>query len=463
MKKTTKASASSSSDSDSEDEKPAKPTPQVSKPSPTKAANDDSDSSDSESDSDSDSTSENEEPKASQVKASKPSKASKSDSSSDSESEDSEDEKAKEKAKSTPSKSSSKAVPKQTSDSSESSDSDSDSESSSSVSPAKTTKVAPKTPLTKPSTPKKKAEESSSSEESDSDDSDSSSDSDVEMEDQTAPTSAKGVQQNLIENFIMFSFCNAGKRKAEDAPAPATKKVRVENDTAPTANGTEETKTIFVGRLSWNVDNDWLASEFAECGEVVSARVQMDRTSGKSRGFAYVTFSSSEAVEAALKLNGKEIDGRPVNIDKSIEKDRSVVREKRANAFGDSASEPSSVIFVGNLSFDATEDTLWEKFSEFGDIKSIRMPTDRETGRVKGFAYVEFADIEKAKEAHKGLSGAEIAGRSVRLDFSRPRDNNGGGRGGFGGGGFGGGRGGRGGFGGDRGGRGGGRVGPIPL
>lgn len=238
----------------------------------------------------------------------------------------------------------------------------------------------------------------------------------------------------------------------------------METDSAPAADGTEETKSIFVGRLSWNVDNDWLAQEFAECGEVVSARVQMDRTTGKSRGFGYVSFSTAEAVEAALKLNGKEIDGRPVNIDKSIEKDRSTTRERRANAFGDTPSEPSSVLFVGNLSFDATEDILWEKFSEYGDIKSIRMPTDRESGRPKGFAYVEFADIEKAKEALTGLAGEQIAGRSVRLDFSQPRDNSGGGRGGFGGrgggrGGFGGDRGGRGGFGGGRGGFGGDRGG----
>lgn len=256
------------------------------------------------------------------------------------------------------------------------------------------------------------------------------------------------------------------KRKAEDdAPQPA-KKAKVAD--AP-ASGESKTKTVFVGRLSWNVDNDWLASEFTECGEVESARVQMDRNTGKSRGFGYVTFTTAEAVEAALALTGKEIDGRPINVDRSIEKDQNTVREQRAKAFGDSASAPSSVIFVGNLSFDASEDILWEAFSEYGDIKSVRMPTDRETGRPKGFGYVEFSDIEAAKKAHEGLAGQEIAGRPIRVDYSQPRDDSAGfrgGRGGFGDrggrggrgggrGGFGGDRGGRGGFGGDRGGRGG--------
>ena len=224
-----------------------------------------------------------------------------------------------------------------------------------------------------------------------------------------------------------------GKRKAEDDASAPAKKVRIANgDAADTGNG--ETKTVFVGRLSWNVDNDWLAQEFAECGEVVSARVQMDRNTGKSRGFGYVTFATTEAVEAALKLNGKEIDGRPVNIDRSQERDPAAAREKRARTFGDTPSEPASVLFVGNLSFDSTEDGLWEVFGEYGEVKSVRLPTNPETGNPRGFGYVEYVDIESAKKAYEGLSGTEIGGRPVRLDYSQPRDNNGGGRGGRGGG-----------------------------
>lgn len=162
--------------------------------------------------------------------------------------------------------------------------------------------------------------------------------------------------------------------------------------------------------------------------------MQMDRNTGRSRGFGYVTFATTEGVEAALKLSGKEIDGRPINVDKSEEKDKSVVREKRAEKFGDNASEPSAVLFVGNLSFDTTEDGVWEVFGEHGEVKSVRLPTDRETGRPKGFGYVEYVDIDTAKKAFEGLSGTEIGGRAIRLDYSQPRDNNGGGRGGRGGG-----------------------------
>ena len=158
----------------------------------------------------------------------------------------------------------------------------------------------------------------------------------------------------------------------------------------------------------------------------------MDRNTGRSRGFGYVTFATTEAVEAALALNGKEIDGRAVNVDKSEQKDQSTVREKRAEKFGDTPSEPATTLFVGNLSFDTTEDGLWEVFGEYGEVKSVRLPTDRETGRPKGFGYVEYVDLESAKKAHEGLSGTEIGGRPVRLDYSQPRDSNGGNRGGRG-------------------------------
>jgi len=261
----------------------------------------------------------------------------------------------------------------------------------------------------------------------------------------------------------------AGKRKADDDSAAPAKKTKLENGTAaPAVHGEEEpSKTIFVGNVSWNVDNDRLSQEFSECGEVLDARVQLDRNTGRSRGFGYVTFATTEAVEAAIALNGtKEVDGRTLNIDRSTD-NKGGNREKRAQAFGDTRSATSNVLFVGNLSWDTTEDNVWEIFKEHGAVDSVRLPTDRETGKPKGYGYVEYSTVESAQAAIEALSGQEINGRNIRLDFSTPRDGNGGGggRGGFGDrggfGGRGGGRGGRGrgGFGGDRGGRGGGRGG----
>ncbi|KAI9466569.1 hypothetical protein BJY52DRAFT_829 [Lactarius psammicola] len=253
-----------------------------------------------------------------------------------------------------------------------------------------------------------------------------------------------------------------GKRKADTETAAPLKKKRLANgDAAPPDNTDKDTSstTVFVGRLSWNVDNDWLKSEFEACGEVVAARVQMDRNSGKSRGFAYVEFSDPASVEKALELSGKEIDGRPINVDRSTSNKSGGAgnpNEQRRAAFGDKTSPPSTVLFVGNLPWSADENSLWDVFAEYGDVKSVRVPTDRESGKVKGFAYVEFSDIEASKKAFSGVQGMELQGRALRLDYSQPREGGDGGRGGARGGrGFGRG-GGRGGF---DGGRGGGRGG----
>lgn len=107
-------------------------------------------------------------------------------------------------------------------------------------------------------------------------------------------------------------------------------------------------------------------------------------------------------------------------------------------------------IYVGNLSFDATEDQVRELFSEFGDIQSLAMINDRDTGRFRGFAFVEMED-SAANAAIKALNGKELDGRELNINEARPREE----RPAGGGGGYrsGGGGGNRSGGGGNRGGR----------
>ena len=200
--------------------------------------------------------------------------------------------------------------------------------------------------------------------------------------------------------------------------------------------GDNEIKTVFVGKLSWNVDNDWLSTEFAPMGEIVSARVVMDRQSGRSKGFGYVDFAdAASAAKAVKEMSGKEIDGREINVD--FGSNRQANPDGRAKAFGDKLSAPSETLFIANLSFNATEDSIWSAFADYGDINSVRLPTDRETGAPKGFGYIEFASVDSAKKALEAMQQTEIEGRKIRLDFSGPRPERGeggGGRGGFGGG-----------------------------
>jgi cold-inducible RNA-binding protein len=93
-------------------------------------------------------------------------------------------------------------------------------------------------------------------------------------------------------------------------------------------------------------------------------------------------------------------------------------------------------IYVGNLAFTTTEDELRQAFSEFGEVSSVSLVKDRETGRPRGFAFVEMASGDQAKEAIKGLNLREIGGRSITVNEARPKaDRPRAGRGGGGGGG----------------------------
>jgi RNA recognition motif-containing protein len=111
-------------------------------------------------------------------------------------------------------------------------------------------------------------------------------------------------------------------------------------------------------------------------------------------------------------------------------------------------------LYVGNLSYDTTNESLQELFEAYGTVQSAQIVMDRDTGRSKGFGFVEMGSDQEAQAAINGLNGKEAGGRSLTVNEARPREDRGGGRGGYGGGGGrsggGGGRGGRGGYGGGR-------------
>lgn len=116
-------------------------------------------------------------------------------------------------------------------------------------------------------------------------------------------------------------------------------------------------------------------------------------------------------------------------------------------------------LYVGNLPYSATESSLTGWFSKSGTVESARLIIDRDSGRSKGFGFVEMSTDEEAKKAIQEWNGKEVEERALTVNEARPQESRsgggGGGRGGFGGGDGGGGRGGFGG----RGGRGGGRGG----
>ncbi|KAI0136562.1 hypothetical protein BJ170DRAFT_17688 [Xylariales sp. AK1849] len=257
------------------------------------------------------------------------------------------------------------------------------------------------------------------------------------------------------------------KRKADEEVSTPFKKPKPES-----AEEAGAATTLFVGNLGWGVNDDILYETFKECAGINSARVVTDKEMQRSRGFGYVDFDNAENCQAAFdSMQGIELEGRAMRLDPSKPRpaEDATPRDRasdRAQKHGDSVSPESDTLFVGNLPFDADEDVVSEFFGEVAEVKSLRLPTDQESGNRKGFGYITFNSVEEAKTVFEAKNGSYLGegrgARAIRLDYAsqrQPREGGGfgggrgGGRGG-GGGGFGGGFGGRGG-----GGRGGGRGG----
>jgi len=204
------------------------------------------------------------------------------------------------------------------------------------------------------------------------------------------------------------------KRKSDNQTNELAKKSKTETGPA----------TIFVASLSYNSTEETLRYHFKECGQISEVRIAM--RDGKPRGFAHIDFTTPEAATKALKLSETELDGRSIRIELTDSKQRNGGDTIKNNAQN---NEGSSTVFVGNLSFNSTEDSLRSVFENHGEIQQIRIPT-REDGSLKGFAYVQYNSPEEAKTAVSELNGADIDGRSVRLDLANESRGGGGDRGG---------------------------------
>jgi len=96
-------------------------------------------------------------------------------------------------------------------------------------------------------------------------------------------------------------------------------------------------------------------------------------------------------------------------------------------------------LYVGNLSYATTKETLEKAFGEYGEVVAVNIITDRQTGRPKGFAFVEMSTSEEADAAKNAINGSEVDGRTLNVDNAREQEHRTGGYGGGGGRGYGGG------------------------
>lgn len=181
---------------------------------------------------------------------------------------------------------------------------------------------------------------------------------------------------------------------------------------ADTSSGPAEPIKLYIGNLGWDTSNEQLQEEFAAFGSPEECYVVMDRSTGESRGFGFVTYHSmEEAKQAVAGMNGKELDGRRIKVDISKPKGTQ------------SAAEPQGCkLYIGNLGYDTSAEDLKHQFAQYGELTDLTVVTDRETGSSRGFAFATYSSPEDASAAVRELDGFEVDGRQLRVNLSKPKE-----------------------------------------
>ncbi|KAF8401984.1 hypothetical protein HHK36_012935 [Tetracentron sinense] len=167
---------------------------------------------------------------------------------------------------------------------------------------------------------------------------------------------------------------------------------------------------LYFGNLPYNCDSAQLAGIIQEHGSPELIEVLYDRNTGRSRGFAFVTMSSIEDANAVIQnLDGSEYGGRTLRVNFS---DKPKPREPFY-------PESEYKLFVGNLSWSVTSESLTQVFQEYGNVVGARVLFDGETGRSRGYGFVCYSTKPELEAALESLNGVELEGRSMRVSLAQ--------------------------------------------
>ncbi|KAG0288896.1 hypothetical protein BGZ98_004072 [Dissophora globulifera] len=203
---------------------------------------------------------------------------------------------------------------------------------------------------------------------------------------------------------------------------------------SPSPPADEETcdrRTVFVMQLSARLRSSELEAFFSRAGKVRAARIIEDRNTGRSKGVGYVEFYEEDAVAKAIELTGEKLLGIPV-IAKHTESEKNRLALQAASQAQTASatefpSQPATVdlsqhrLYVGSVNFDLTEDDLKQVLEPFGPIEFIKLHRDAETGKSKGFAFVQYQNAEDAKIAMDQMNGKVLAGRTIKVGLVTER------------------------------------------
>ena len=188
--------------------------------------------------------------------------------------------------------------------------------------------------------------------------------------------------------------------------------------------------TVYIGNLFFDVTEETLRREMGRFGDINMIRLIVD-SRGLSKGyvvtenhmdrlctkrcdyrFAYVEFKDQISADRCIEeMNQQIFEGRRISVQYTIKKENRPPRLTEKHA-------PTRTLFIGNMSFEMSDQDLNDLFREIRNVIDVRVAIDRRTGQPRGFAHADFVDVASAEEAMKQLDGKEIYGRRLRLDFS---------------------------------------------
>ncbi|CAF3557299.1 unnamed protein product [Adineta steineri] len=201
-------------------------------------------------------------------------------------------------------------------------------------------------------------------------------------------------------------------------PSQPSSSTTPSTSTLNTSKHTDHLNTVFVANLSYEADEEALRQALSPAGPIKDVRIVKHEWSGKSKGFGYVDFQTSEGYRQALKLDNTPINGRPMYVN-PYDANKSASNDL-TKKFKYATSLEQNKLFLSNLPFSATKEQIENLFKEKGyTVKDIRLVTQK-SGKPKGLAYVEFNDAHEAAQAVMKTDGAMMDEHAIKVALSNP-------------------------------------------